>query len=203
MRWRHRRAARVWLLWMAAILGFALENLNAADGLQATFKPLAVRGRNAAPEAVDVQLNWPGPGLLEGRLEFSFYDAGAPPLIVRTQELVLTGGAQSFRFLLPTLRSPTDFPREGRMRFVGKNKTLELGRFSFGSMTDAKRTFLIAVGRSSLQRDVAEHPLWQSLRWERFEPEAAAETSERPGQRALRLLHFSGPQVEHRKKITA
>ena len=72
-------------------------SVAAAGPLTAEIKPVALRARAFAPEALDVKLTWSGSGLLEGALEFSFPGADENAPRFRSHDLALTSGAKEFQ----------------------------------------------------------------------------------------------------------
>ena len=144
---------------------------DAGSPLTAEIKPLALRPRTGAPEAIDITLHWTGSGLLEGALELTFPsgDEGTPQY--RSHDLALTGGAQKFRLLVPATSQDGGFTREARARFVTKMDAMDLGRFDWGTRQGNERTFTICVSKPRLRSGAQDFALWQSLRIERFQPQ--------------------------------
>ena len=160
---------------LVSLLFLISLSAHAAGPLTAEIKPVALRARAFAPEALDVKLTWSGSGLLEGALELSFpvADEGAPRF--RSHDLALTSGAKEFRLMIPSTSSGGGgFSREVIARFVTKSAVLDLGRFDFGAQRGAERNFTICVTRPKLVRAPGEFALWQSLRLERFQPDAGS-----------------------------
>ena len=161
-----------------AFLGILIALLaihaHAAGPLTAEIKPLALRPRTSAPETIDVKFNWSGSGLLEGALELTFMGDGDGRPLWRSHDLALTGGAQSFRLLIPpSYQDQYGGPRDVKARFVTKTGELDLGRFDFGAQTGAERSFTICVSKPRLAARAGDFALWQGLRLERFQPPGA------------------------------
>ena len=156
---------------LLAFLFLISLSASAAGPLTAEIKPVALRARAFAPEALDVKLTWSGGGLLEGALEFSFPGADENAPRFRSHDLALTSGAKEFRLMIPSASSGGGgFSREVIARFVTKSAVLDLGRFDLGAQRGAERSFTICVVRPKLTRAPGEFALWQSLRLERFQP---------------------------------
>ena len=151
------------------------QSAHAASPLTAEIKPVALRPRAFAPEALDVKLTWSGSGLLEGALELSFPDGDENAPLFRSHDLAMTGGVKAFRLLIPSSSSSGQgFLREVQARFVAKSAVLDLGRFDLGVQRGAERSFTLCVARPKLARTPGEFALWQSLRLERFQPDAGS-----------------------------
>lgn len=174
MKWNSERwSTRAECSTLGILLAFLLllASARAAGPLTAEIKPVALRPRAFAPEALDVKLTWTGTGLLEGALELSFpsVDENAPRF--RSHDLAMTGGVKDFRIMIPpAMAGSAGFSREILARFVTKSAVLDLGRFDFGAPQGSQRTFSICVCRPKLIRPAGEFSLWQSLRIERFQP---------------------------------
>ena len=106
-----------------ALIFLISTGAHAAGPLTAEIKPVALRARAFAPEALDVKLTWSGSGLLEGALELSFpgADENAPRFL--SHDLALTSGAKEFRLMIPSASSGGGFSREVIARFVTKSAT--------------------------------------------------------------------------------
>ena len=150
---------------------------HAATPLTAEIKPLALRPRTLAPETLDVKLNYAGSALLEGALELIFIGEGDGSPRYRSHDLALTGGAQSFRLLIPAAQDGFGFSREVRARFATKTAVLDLGRFDFGAQPGGERSFTICVSKPRLASRAKDFALWQSLRLERFQPKITGDNS--------------------------
>ena len=121
---------------------------HAAGPLTAEIKPLALRPRAFAPETIDVKFNWSGSGLLEGALELTFIGDADGRAAYRSHDFALTGGAQSFRLLIPPPMYD-EYGRSGevRARFATKSGVIDLGRFDLSTRTNAERNFTICVSK--------------------------------------------------------
>ncbi len=156
-------------VWFAALL--LASAAWAGEVLRAEIKPLALQARTQAPETLDVKLTWTGAGLLEGVLELSFRDGEDDAPRFRTHELALTEGPHTYRFLIPASNDESrGSPRELRARFIGKTRSIDLGRFDLGMQKGWGRSFTICVSRPRFGAGTPEFPLWQSLRLERLQP---------------------------------
>src|SRR4051794_19559925 len=125
---------RLWwfLLTLAAATGFA------AGPIVADVKPVASRARSNAPQAIDVKLTVQGTGLLEGVLEISNPSADSTySCRFRTQELALAAGTRTVRVLLPIIAYWAMENPEVKLRFLTKERAIELGQFPLGINTRA------------------------------------------------------------------
>ena len=166
------RGTRVFCRVLFALLAI---HAHAAGPLTAEIKPLALRPRTFAPETIDVKFNWSGSGLLEGALELTFIGDADGRAAYRSHDFALTGGAQSFRLLIPPPMYD-EYGRSGevRARFVTKVGALDLGRFDLSTRTNAERNFTICVSKPPFGGPAKNTTLWQSLRVERLQPKDKA-----------------------------
>jgi hypothetical protein len=144
---------------------------RAAELLRAEVHPIALRSRAQAPEVIEVKLTSTATGLLEGPLEFTLIDGGTTLCRYRTQELALSPGTQSFRFMLPLgMGREASAGCEAGLRFLNKRGAIELGKFPIETRLNEERVLTIAVSKPRLAGPQRELSLWQSLRLERFQP---------------------------------
>jgi hypothetical protein len=147
-------------------LWFLVALVRAAD-LTADLTPLVPQSRPAAPEWVEVKLTKRGSGLREGALEFEMRGDGATLYRYRTHDLALTAGTQRFRFLLPA--ASFTYPpvvRHWRLRFLERDRSIDLGDFASPPRMNAARSLVLGVVRGT----GGGTPGWQALRLERFAP---------------------------------
>ena len=145
---------------------------HAADALKAELSPLTARPRSDGPMAFDIKLSWQGNRLLEGALELTLLDGGEPVLVQRTQELALLTGKQSFQLLVPPRAGRAySMDLEARLRFLAKQDAIALGTFPISQRTNAGRNFVIGICTQTGTGNDRLHALWQSLRFERFQPQ--------------------------------
>lgn len=97
--------------------------------------------RAGAPLAVEATMNWRGPGLLEGTLEFDLEKSAG--FIHRTQAIVLTPGQRTLPLLLPPPPA-TAALLDAVVRFRATGGVHELGEHSLG-LWPLRHAFRIAV----------------------------------------------------------
>jgi hypothetical protein len=158
-------------MWCAFLMGLAIvSRAFAAELIQAELASIATQPRAGAPMWVEVKLTSKSPRLREGALEFTHRVLGEPQWIYTTQELALTGGTQSFRFLLPPSQTREMDERSLRVRFVEKGASSDLGLFPVTTQARPGWPLTIAMGPSSARGVGDLRPTWLNFRLERFPP---------------------------------
>lgn len=138
-----------------------------------------VRKRSDAPMTLEVSLDYRGQGLLEGCVELTFTQYGRVLAVVRSSDLALAAGAQTFRLMVPAVQPmPGDGMVAVRMRFIGGRGESDLGEFPLRVPDPTERGFLICVGEAleGGEPNPSVLALAQALRIERFNPDRTPAT---------------------------
>jgi hypothetical protein len=149
---------------------------RAAEALKAQLTPLANRPRSEGPMLLDAKLTWLGSGLIEGALEITFLQNGEPVCVQTTQEMALANGTRSFRLLSPPIAARNGAELGARLRFVSRRGEIQLGNFPLALDRYGDRNFLIAACTPHGVGNQRLTALWQSLRFERFQPPSGSGT---------------------------
>ncbi len=164
------RVSRIKFPVLVFFLSLVLWSLSAnAASLTAEIQPLSLRPRSDAPMMVDVRLTSNVGHPLEGQLEMDLMDGPMVLYTYRTDDIVITPGKQSHRFILPAPAS-VDSGMAVHMRFIGRNGEIDLGNTSFPATSAAERSFAICVSNPWSQADSKFEKIARSLRFERFDP---------------------------------
>jgi len=91
---------------MAVVAAPSAAQTNSAPTLplRITVEPSLPLPRSHAPIRADVDLQWGGPGLLEGRLELTFRSAGQVVFRYESEEMAVSTDGRRFGVLLPPMR---------------------------------------------------------------------------------------------------
>ncbi len=125
--------------------------------------------RTDAPMPVDVRFLWGGERLLEGRLGMEFNDGNERLGSYAGPEVALSKGAQSYRWLLPSL--PIEDGRELRATLdfrVRGGSPISLPGQGLQLPLVGRRSFVMAVSESRGSEYAALLPFIQALRFDRF-----------------------------------
>jgi hypothetical protein len=155
--------------WTVALI--FVSRMDAAELLKAELTSVATQPRAGAPMWVEVKLTSKSTRLREGALEFTHRVLGEPQWTYTTQELALTGGPQSFRFLLPPPQTREMDDRSLRVRFIEKGASSDLGLFPITTQARPGWPLTIATGPSSARAVGDLRPTWLNFRLERFATE--------------------------------
>jgi len=150
--------------------------------LKARLTSVHVRKRSDAPMLVEVEFDHAGTRLLEGFLELTFSNAyGSAPAVVAGPDIALTNGVQTVRMMLPAMSSYAG-PVAAQMRFIMRDKALELGTAQIMAPDSVTRSFVIAVVEAMERADPDPEiqAVAQALRLEHFDPETHPPNTERP-----------------------
>ncbi len=161
---------------MLATLLLVLPALGQDDGhggkLQVMVTPDTLVGRSDAPRWVNVKTVWEGAGLLEGRLMLDIHDGHSCLGSFRSGELVLPGGEQSFRVLLPGLRRHHAYNEcRAHLHFGTERGVFEAGGEPFGIGAHNTRVVSIATARPDSGGGETWRGFVNSLRLDRFKPD--------------------------------
>jgi hypothetical protein len=132
------RRLNVLLPFGLSLLLTLLQQAEAAASaeLAARLNPVTSRPRYGAPLLVELELDWQGPGLLTGRVEFeiSIWDESIA-FLVQSDELVLPAGVHRRRIMLPAFVSDPDFcdwsnpgQHDVTLAFVSESRRYKLGQ---------------------------------------------------------------------------
>lgn len=131
------------------ILSFVIRHSSLAGALTFSLDTNAIHLRKDAPVALDANLTWAGPGLLEGRLEFSMQRGAHPAGMVRTVEIVMQPGKRAVPVLLPPPPATENGVGLGaRVRFTGKSGTWDFGDQKLGIYGFASRELVFCIPRT-------------------------------------------------------
>lgn len=159
------------LLLLALAAGARGQADARAGKLQVWVTPDSMLGRTDASRWIYVKTVWDGAGLLEGRLSLEIKDGHATLGRFLSSELVLPGGEQSFRMLLPGLRRPFAYGDcEAHLRFVTAKESIELGTESYRIGDSRTRVVSLAASRPDRGGDETWLRFMNSLRLDRFYP---------------------------------
>ncbi|MDB6152438.1 MAG: hypothetical protein JWL90_891 [Chthoniobacteraceae bacterium] len=157
-------------------MSFIAASAFAAGPITADVKPVAGRARSRAPQSLDITLTVQGASLLEGVLEVEWSTDLVAGYRYRSQELALSAGPRSLRVMLPAILNGAGDESSVQLRFVTKERLLDLGRFQIGLSSRASNTVTICIGKP-LTGSGAQPELWQALRFEPVMTETAASTN--------------------------
>jgi hypothetical protein len=144
--------------------------------------------RMEAPMWVEIKLTSTGAQLREGAVEFTCRVLGVPQWTYTTQELALTGGTQTYRFLLPPVATREMDDRSMRVRFLERAEASDLGIFPITTQARPGWPLTLAVGPTSARGSGDTRPAWLNCRLERFN--ATRETG------VASLVHTSAAVLE-------
>lgn len=170
-----------------------------AGKLQVMLTPDALLGRTDAPRWVYVKTVWDGAGLLEGRLDLRIGDHHSTLGRYRSGELVLTGGEQNFRLMLPGLqRHYTHGECKAWIRFATPGHELEkLGTELYRIGDSRTRVVSLAASRPNRGGDETWLRFVNSLRFDRFDPHRGTKTEPRLRSSVAHLVHEDFPARPH------
>lgn len=134
---------------------------------------LTSTARAGAPVPVVVRLIWNGGGLLEGHLYLTIRDEADVLARVRVDDVVVSGGEQRFRAMLPAVSSNNRFGELSLdVEFETDGGTIDLGNHSLRIPGQWQRWFGMCV---CAPWDVSDHPalrkLAGGLQLEQFHPD--------------------------------
>lgn len=166
---RRRCTAGPIALLLVVPLGDSLPN---EGPLRVKLMPLVQQARSQAPMMFDVHLTWDRPELLEGKLEFTFYDGQRKLGWFRTHDLALTAGTREFRATVPSMemgKAVSSFSVAVKF-YTSKGQIVDLSDHDLLYPPHWRRAFVIAV--SSDRRDALAPvtEMAQSLRLEKYQP---------------------------------
>lgn len=142
--------------------------------LSASINPVTQRARSIAPVGVEVTLQWSGTGILEGSLELTLRDGNEVLSQLRSGDMALTGGSQTFRMMLPPPRSSGPNNKTTlSAKFAGKQASFDLGYFpmSLSSYNQRNATIGVSTPRAGYRPATYGPRTLQSLRFETFDPD--------------------------------
>ncbi len=172
----HRTGSSRWLFagCCAALFSLLIVGTSGADLLHAEVASVAMLPRAAAPMWVEVKLNSKSTRLREGSLEFTHRVLGQPQWVYITNELALSGGPQTYRFLLPPPQTRLNEDRSLRVRFLDKGGgSSDLGIFPLTTQARPGTPLTLAVGPASARMVGDLRPMWLNFRLERFDAQNA------------------------------
>jgi hypothetical protein len=169
-----RRLCPAWLALLALVSCLAGVG-RAGEQLRLGLRPWPVRPRTSAPFLVDAEFDWQGAGLLEGAFELGAVQGVQTLWRCRVEPLVLTGGQQRFRFMLPAaLPADNTLGLEANARFVTKDGEIPLGTHTLRLGRSMERCFVIAVCAAAEDQGTAAMSVPAALSLESFDPRAVA-----------------------------
>ncbi len=159
------------------ILSFVIQHSAVAEALTFSLDTNAIHLRKDAPVALDANLTWAGPGLLEGRLEFSMQRGAHPAGMVRTQEIVMQPGKRVVPVLLPP--PPATENGDGlavHVSFVGKSGTWDFGDQKLGIYGFASNELVFCVPRTDRRITELDTARERSLHLDTLRPKLDAKS---------------------------
>ncbi len=159
------------------ILTFVIRHSCLAGALTFSLDTNAIHLRKDAPVTFDANLIWAGPGLLEGRLEFSMQRGAHPAGMVRTAEIVMQPGKRAVPVLLPP--PPATENGDGlavRVRFVGKSGTWDFGDQKLGIYGFASNELVFCVPRTDRRITELDTARERSLHLDTLRPKLDAKS---------------------------
>jgi hypothetical protein len=159
------------LLAIWTILQLVAGRSVAADKLSVNLIPLGLRARNEAPITVEARCNWDSTRILEGRIEMEYLEGDRILGRYRSGEIVLTGGDQNFRMLLPPSLAPySDSQVEVRMKFVTAGNAIEVEPSTLFLPTAGERSLVVGWCNASTAEGWQQSGIEPNLLLERFAP---------------------------------
>lgn len=146
--------------------------------LRVSLVPATVRNRSNAPFELEVRFDWSGTNILEGQLDMVFMSGNRVAGRYRSGDIALTTGEQSFRMMLPPMRSDAyDSELEVQVQFLTAKGRFDLGRMFLFTPVQVERSFVICVSRPQSTLSERDFNVVRSMALERFDPKE----SERAG----------------------
>jgi len=191
-------ATRSLLLLFLAAAASGQEAVRAGR-LQVMLTPDSPLGRTDAPRWVHVKTVWDGGGLLEGRLDLEIRDHHSSLGRFLGGELVLPGGEQDFRVMLPGLRRHYGYGEcEALIRFARPGGNVEkLGTEPYRIGDQHTRVISLAASRPNKGGDETWLRFVNSLRLDRFNPKRDAKTLPRLRSSVAHLAREDFPVRPH------
>jgi len=146
----------------------------------------SARARSSGPLAVDVELDWRGSGLVEGRLEIDLAEGSEVRCRYSRPDVALTSGPQRLRLVLP---SPGpggyDSQLEARMVFRSDDGVFRLPPCPLFVPRRYDRGLVVALADPRGRPGPETLALFKALRLERFAPNGRAAQTDASGARPL------------------
>ena len=182
---------------LAALVGVAACLARTAGAGEPRKPPLSgrlvcvsARARSSGPISVEVEFDWRGKGLLEGRLRIDL--AEGPEIRCRYErpDVAFTSGrAPPIRLLLPSPGAGGyNSQLEARMTFVSDDRTFRLPACPVFVPRGSERGLVVALSEPRGSPGPETLALFRALRLERFEPTSRAGTDATPSPGGRRPL---------------
>ena len=154
-----------------------------AAGLSASFETADLQPRMNAPIPIPANVQWDGPGLLEGYLEATLIRRGHPLGVVHSPPMFLSPGKRSAALTLPPPPGIVNGDSlDVSVRFVGKGNTWDLGKLPLGSIQlGSAKELILCVARSGPPQGEFSFERERSLALERQLPKLTGEFANLPG----------------------
>ncbi|MHC5053610.1 MAG: hypothetical protein ACYTKD_02710 [Planctomycetota bacterium] len=172
---RGRRAAAlatVGVLAMACLAGpaAAIEERKPPP-LTGRLTCTSARARTSGPLAVEVELDWRGRGLLEGRLRIDLVEGPEVRCRYERPDVALTNGPQAIRLILPS-PGPGGYNSqlEAHMTFISEKGTFRLPACSVFVPRESERGLVVAFSEPRGRPGPETLALYKALRLEIFDP---------------------------------
>ena len=135
----------------------------------------SARARTSGPLAVEVELDWRGKGLIEGRLEIDIADGSEVRCRYARPDIALTSGRQRLRLVLPS-PGPGGYNSqlEARMVFVSDDGAFRLAPCPLFVPRRYDRGLVVALADPRGRPGPETLALFKALRLERFAPDKGA-----------------------------
>ena len=164
------------IAWSLALVLALAGSVSAQDKrLAISLEPLVPTCRSGAPLPIEWRCTWNGTGILEGEIQFDISDSSQRLGSFTTGTIVLSGGEQRFRQLLPPMEVVDQYEQADiEVRFVTKSQTIRLGNQSVRIPRRQQGVFAIAACDAwDIAVAAPAAILAQHLEMEQFDPQRA------------------------------